>query len=623
MDEKKWLDKAAHEPHFIKKMTLSQLLSLASEIRERLVQTTSRTGGHLASNLGSVELTLALLRVLDVPKDKIVWDVGHQCYAYKMLTGRLDRFDTLRQEGGISGFPKSAESEYDSFVSGHASTSLAAAYGLKRAMTLSGDPHTVTAVVGDGSFTGGMIYEGLNNIGKSRENLIVILNDNEMAISKNEGALARYLSVLRAKPEYFRMKEMTERTVQRIPIVGKPLRDVLSESKTILKRTLYPSTFFEEFGFTYFGPVDGHDLPALCSVLMQAKQNSGPSFVHIETKKGKGYAPAEKNPGEFHGVSSFDAVTGKPIAPPKESFSSVFGREICALAEKDPTIVAITAAMEHGTCLQYFARQFKRQGRYYDVGIAEEFGATFAAGLAAGGKIPVFAVYSTFLQRSYDQLIHDAAIEKRHIVLCVDRAGIVGDDGETHQGVFDAAFLSTVPGMTVWSPSNYAELQSMLSEALYHCTGPAAVRYPRGGEDAALSGYVPTGEPFDLLTFSDPAAKDTLLVTYGRTATAALDAAKQANGTCDVLKLNRIVPIDPAAVKAAMQYRRVFFAEEGIRTGGIGMQFLSQLALSSYRGSCHLRAIDGFVPQSTVSSALQKLGLDRDGLYQWLGETTT
>lgn len=621
MKPKTRLESVSRDCRILKKMSYSQMRGLASEIREKLIETTSKNGGHLASNLGSVELTIALMRVFDVPKDKIVWDVGHQCYAYKMMTGRLDRFDTLRQEGGLSGFPKTNESEYDSFVAGHASTSLAAAYGLKRAMSLSDDSHSVIAVVGDGSFTGGMIYEGLNNIGKSGENLIVVLNDNEMAISKNEGALARYLSVIRSKPEYFRVKDKTEQTLRKIPVVGKPMRDLLAESKTILKRTIYPSTFFEEFGFTYFGPVDGHDIAALCSVLAEAKKNNGPSFVHVETKKGKGYYPAEHNPGAFHGVSKFDPATGKSLAPSGESFSSVFGKELARLAADDRDIVAITAAMEHGTCLQYFSRQFKQEGRYYDVGIAEEFGLTFAAALAAGGKKPVFAIYSTFLQRAYDQLIHDAAIESRHIVLGVDRAGIVGDDGETHQGIFDPAFLSNVPGMTVLAPCNYNELRAMLSEALYQISGPVAVRYPRGSEDAALADHTYNKAAFELFPYDKKA--DTLLVTYGRTTAAALSTAEQSEIPIDVLKLNRILPLDAQAVQTALSYERVLFAEEGIRSGGIGMQYLAMLSMAGFRGKTALRAIDGFVPQSSVASALGKLGLDANGILTWIREETT
>jgi len=615
MKTKKLLPRVQGNLPLIRQLSQAQLCALAQEIRTALVETVSRTGGHLASNLGSVELTLALLRVLDVPQDKIVWDVGHQCYAYKMLTDRFDRMDTLRQAGGISGFPKTAESPYDAFISGHASTSLAAAYGLKRAMTHAGDPHTVAAVCGDGSFTGGMVYEGLNNIGKSGENLILILNDNDMAISRNEGALAKYLSVIRTKPGYFRFKRTTESALRRIPVVGETLRDVAADSKTILKHAIYPTTFFEEFGFTYFGPVDGHDIASLCSVLEQAKQCGGPSLVHIETKKGKGYAPAEQNPGAFHGVGRFDPATGE-TAPAAQSFSAVFGEELAALARGDDRIVAITAAMEHGTGLQTFARAFKSEGRYYDVGIAEEFGATFAAALAAGGCVPVYAVYSTFLQRAYDQLLHDVSIEPRHVVFAVDRAGIVGDDGETHQGIFDAAYLSTVPGMTVLAPANYNELRGMLRDAVCACEGPVAVRYPRGGEFAGAASLAYDPAPFTLFANGS----DTLLVTYGRTVAAALEAAGAAGA--DVLKLNRISPIDGAAVSAAMRYRRVFFAEEGILQGGVGMQFLSLLSLAGYRGKTALRAIEGFVPQSTVAAALCAIGLDADGLGAWLSEAT-
>ncbi|MPM70556.1 1-deoxy-D-xylulose-5-phosphate synthase [bioreactor metagenome] len=392
-----------------------------------------------------MELTLALMYCFDVAQDKIVWDVGHQCYTYKLLTGRLSRFATLRQENGISGFPKTEESAYDSFIAGHASTSIAVAYGLKRSMTLQGKSNHVVAVIGDGSLTGGMAYEGLNNVGKSGENLIIIINDNEMAISKNEGAVAKYLSVIRSKPGYFKVKKITEQALLSVPVAGEALRDLVAGSKTVLKQVIYPSTFFEELGFTYFGPVDGHNLQNLCDILAEAKKTDGPSIIHIMTQKGKGYAFAEQNPGAYHGVSRFDIKTGQPLKAAGESFSSVFGKELVRLAETNNRICAITAAMEHGTGLQYFGRRFKKSGRYYDVGIAEEFGVTFASALSAGGMLPVFAIYSTFLQRGYDQIIHDAAIEKRHIVLGVDRAGIVGDDGETHQGIFDVAFFVNHP----------------------------------------------------------------------------------------------------------------------------------------------------------------------------------
>lgn len=609
MSSKRILDLSGN-PQGLRQLSVFQLKLLAEEIRAELVNTVSRTGGHLASNLGVVELTLALMYCFDVSNDKIVWDVGHQCYTYKLLTGRLSRFKTLRQENGISGFPKTEESSYDSFIAGHASTSIAAAYGLKRSMTLQGKNSHVVAVIGDGSLTGGMAYEGLNNVGKSGENLIIIINDNEMAISKNEGAVAKYLSVIRTKPGYFKVKKVTEQALLSVPVAGEALRDLVAGSKTVLKQVIYPSTFFEELGFTYFGPVDGHNLKNLCDILAEAKKNDGPSVIHVQTKKGKGYSFAEQNPGAYHGVSSFDIKSGQPLKATAESFSSVFGKELVRLAEDDARICAITAAMEHGTGLQYFGRRFKKAGRYYDVGIAEEFGVTFASALEAGGMLPVFAIYSTFLQRAYDQLIHDAAIEKRHIVLGIDRAGIVGDDGETHQGIFDVAFLSTIPGVTVLAPANYAELKAMLSSALNDYDGPVAVRYPRGSENPALAEYPSTGAAFDEYT---PSGSKQVIVTYGRTFAAAKEAAEQLGDTA-VIKLNRVLPLDGDAVTAAFKYDRILFAEEGIRSGGAGMQFIAALALSGYRGKTALQAIDNFVPQSTVESALHSLGLDAEGL---------
>ncbi len=601
-------------PQGLRQLSVFQLKLLAEEIRAELVNTVSRTGGHLASNLGVVELTLALVYCFDVAKDKIVWDVGHQCYTYKLLTGRLSRFSTLRQENGISGFPKTEESAYDSFISGHASTSIAAAYGLKRSMTLQGKKDHVVAVIGDGSLTGGMAYEGLNNVGKSGENLIIILNDNEMAISKNEGAMAKYLSVIRSKPGYFKMKKATEQVLLSVPVAGEALRDLVAGSKTVLKQVIYPSPFFEELGFTYFGPVDGHNLQNLCDILAEAKKTTGPSIIHVQTRKGKGYTFAEQNPGAYHGVSRFNIATGQPVSAAGESFSSVFGQELVRLAEENPRICAITAAMEHGTGLQYFGRRFKKAGRYYDVGIAEEFGVTFASALGAGGMLPVFAIYSTFLQRGYDQLIHDAAIEKRHLVLGVDRAGIVGDDGETHQGIFDVAFLSTIPGVTVLAPANFAELRAMLKSAFNDYDGPVAVRYPRGGESPLLAQYPATEKAFDEYA---PAGSSRAIITYGRTFAAALAAADRLGDTA-VIKLNRVLPLDNGAVAAAAKYDQLLFAEEGIRSGGAGMQFIAALSLNGYRGKTALHAIDGFVPQSTIERALHTLRLDTDGLVSLL-----
>ena len=609
MSSKRIIDLAG-DPRSIKRLTVSQMKLLCGDVRKMIIDTVSKNGGHLASNLGVVELTVAMLHCFDVPNDKIVWDVGHQCYAYKILTDRRERFNTLRQQGGISGFPKAHESRFDSFISGHASTSLAAAFGIKTAMSLANDKGHVVAVIGDGSLTGGMAYEGLNNIGKSRENLIIVVNDNEMAISKNEGAVAKHLSTIRSKPEYFKMKKTVEKMLLKVPLAGETLRDVVAGSKTILKQVIYPSTFFEELGFTYFGPVDGHNLQNLCDIFTEAKKCDGPSIIHVQTKKGKGYRFAEENPGAFHGVSKFDVRTGEPLSKSSENFSSVFGHELVSLAEKDDRICAITAAMEHGTGLQHFGRRFKDEGRFFDVGIAEEFGVTFAAGMAAGDRIPVFAIYSTFLQRGYDQLVHDAAIEKRHIVFGIDRAGVVGDDGETHQGVFDAAFLSTVPNFTVYAPCNYMELRYMLKYAVCDFDGPIALRYPRGSEDKRCAGHIPTGESFDVIKNGGKTA----IVTYGRTFAAAKEAAEKTDA--DVIKLNRIVPIDEDAVKSAMGYQRVVFAEEGVKNGGIGMQFLAKLALNGYKGETALRAIEGFVQQSSVDNALKALGLDSDSLIK-------
>ena len=614
MSEKNIL-KLAGSPEKLRRLNALQMQLLAKDFREELIKTVSQTGGHLASNLGVVELTLAMLHCFSVPDDKIVWDVGHQCYTYKMLTDRFDRFSTIRQENGISGFPKTQESRYDSFISGHASTSVAVAQGLKCAMEQKGSRNFVVAVIGDGSLTGGMAYEGLNNVGKSGQNLIIVLNDNEMSISKNDGAVSRYLSKIRSTPKYFKAKKNIQKAVLSVPVVGEPVRDFISGSKTMIKQALYPSTFFEELGFTYFGPLDGHNIKSLCNVFEEAKVTNGPSIIHIKTQKGKGYSFAEKNPGAYHGVSKFDIKTGEPLKAAGDNFSTVFGSELLKLAENNHKICAITAAMEHGTGLQYFSRRYKNTGRYYDIGIAEEFGITFASALCAGGMTPVFAIYSTFLQRAYDQLIHDAAIEKRHIVLGIDRAGIVGDDGETHQGIFDAAFLSTVPGVTLFAPSNYAELRQMLGVCVNSGEGIMAVRYPRGSEDSRCAEYKPTGDSFDIIKNGGRQ----LLITYGRTFADALTAAEK-DGNTDILKLNRIIPIDEKAVLAAMDYDRVVFAEEGIKTGGIAMQFMAELMLKGYKGRTAVRAINDFVAQSSIQSALKKLKLDADGIAELLKE---
>lgn len=431
-------------PQDLKQLTVPQMEDLAEEIRHRLIETISQNGGHLASNLGTVELTLALHHVFSCPEDQIIWDVGHQSYTHKLLTGRQAQFSTIRKPNGISGYPRHQESMYDAFVAGHSSTSISAAEGIARAQALLGKDGWVIAVVGDGAFTGGMIYEALNNV-RPGDRLMIVLNDNGMSISKNVGALAGYIAQIRTKPGYFRAKDRIGAMLEHIPLVGLPVKNLMIQLKTGLRQQLYHSNLFEYFGLNYLGPVDGHNLRQLIDVFSRARETEGPVFVHVRTVKGKGYPFAEQSPQSFHGVSGFDIATGNPEVAQYGSFSTVFGEELTRLARTDPSICAITAAMESGTGLQYFSREFKSKGRFFDVGIAEPHAVTFAAGLAAAGMRPVFAVYSTFLQRAVDQIIHDCAIERQHVVLAIDRAGIVGDDGETHQGLFDVPLLTPVP----------------------------------------------------------------------------------------------------------------------------------------------------------------------------------
>lgn len=618
MPVKKLLD-AINSPKDVKKLNFIQMDQLCGEIRGKLIETVSKTGGHLASSLGVVELTVALHKVFCSPTDQIMWDVGHQAYAHKLLTGRRERFHTLRQEGGISGFPKAAESPHDIFVAGHSSTSISVATGLARAKTLKGEAGHVIAVIGDGAFTNGMVYEAMNNLGRYHDKLIVVLNDNEMSISKNVGTFARYLAKIRSRREYFDTKDKIEKSLKSIPVVGDPLCKVVSASKAAIKDMLYNSNLFEDFGFFYLGPVAGHDMRSLCAVMQRAKSLNRPVLVHVETQKGRGYLYAEQNPGAYHGVSRFDVETGSPDIAPQDSYSTVFGDTLTELAKTDTSICAITAAMKYGTGLAKFSSAYPR--RFYDVGIAEGHAVTFAAGLARNGMKPVFAVYSTFLQRSYDQLVHDTAIEHQHVVLAVDRAGIVGEDGETHQGLFDAAYLSTIPGFTVYSPTTYAELRHFTKKALYGCDGPVAVRFARGKEPLL---------PQELFTQADYTLLDSgrkakvLVVSYGKEVEQAYGAVKrlEARGiSAALLKLNCINPIAEDCVAAAAAYKAIFFAEEGILQGGIGEHFGLRLLRRGYHGQYAVRAVDGvFVPQATVEASIKNLKLDAQSLCNEIAE---
>ena len=604
-----------HGPQDVKKLDKAQIDQLCDELRQKLIDTISTNGGHLASNLGVVELTVALHRVFSSPRDQIVWDVGHQSYVHKLLTGRCDQFDTIRQYGGISGFPKPRESPHDPYGAGHSSTSISAACGLAAAKAMRQEDGFVVAVIGDGALTGGLAYEGLNNAGRARGKLIIVLNDNKMSISQNVGAIARHLAIIRAKPWYFKVKDIVEKILIHTPIFGKHIRSALLASKNAIKNTLYHSTIFEDMGLVYLGPVDGHDVESISRLLERAKTLRKPAVVHVMTVKGKGYTYAERNPRAYHGVPPFDAETSEAAATSDRTFSSVLGEFLCDAAEANSHICAITAAMAGGTGLTTFASRF--HSRFFDVGIAEEHAAVFAAGLARNGMMPVFAVYSTFFQRAYDQVIHDVALQQLKVIFAVDRAGIVGEDGETHQGIFDAAFLNSVPGITVYSPATYGELCNDMARALYEIPGPVVVRYPRGAEPELPDDFTPSYRTFDL--YGEGRA-DILLVTYGRLFAHTVKAARtlrEEGLEVSVLKLNRIRPIDPVCYEVTECFNRVFFFEEGIRAGGIGEHFGAHLMESGYHGDFHLSAIDDmFVPQGSVTQLLADLHLDADGMIQ-------
>lgn len=609
-------------PGDLKKLDNDQRRQLCGEIRKILVETVSKNGGHLASNLGVVELTMAIHRNFNSPDDKIIWDVGHQSYTHKILTGRLDRFSTLRKENGISGFTKPEESEHDSFISGHSSTSISAAYGIAKAMKLDGkNDNYVVAVTGDGAMTGGMIYEGLNNAGKSDANLIVIVNHNDMSISKNVGALAKYLLSIRTKQKYVRTKKAVEKALSYTPIVGKPIAKILKSSKDTVKSTVYRNanngntTIFEDLGFVYLGPVDGHDIDALDEALLTAKSYHSPVVVHVNTVKGKGYEPAEKNPGEFHGISKFDILTGNPEISSDDCYSTVFGRELLRLAKEDERICAVTAAMKYGTGLQYFSSELK--DRFFDAGIAEQHAVTFCAGLASAGKLPVFAVYSSFLQRATDQMIHDVSIGKNHVVIGIDRSGIVGEDGETHQGIFDVPIVTGIPGAVVYSPSCYEELKMCLNDALYKNDGLVCVRYPRGNDCTSFD----KSSLNTTYTLTVKRNSSVLLVTYGRIYDELYKAFILLNDdsiSCDLLKLTRIFPLDADMVKIAAGYENIVFFEESGISGGIAEHLSRALLENGFNGRFYAKGVTGFVKQAAVKSVLERLDFECGSIVKYI-----
>lgn len=602
-------------PQDLKNLSLPELENLCGEIRQLIIQTVGNNGGHLASNLGVVELTVALHYVLDLPEDKIVWDVGHQAYTHKILSGRREQIKTIRQKDGISGFPRPQESPYDAFAVGHASTSISAALGIAKASQLMGKDNKVVAIIGDGALTGGLAYEGLNNAGRLHRNFIVILNDNGMSISPNVGNIARYLAHMRAGQPYLNAKGNIERALENIPVIGEPIQNGLRNAKKKVKNLIYNSTIFEDLGFMYYGPFDGHDLRTLINVLRTVSSFSRPILIHLHTSKGKGYTFAEDNPDAFHGVPAFDVQKGLSSNVKGESFSDVFGKAICQFARQEKRLCAITAAMQIGTCLTRFRQLYPT--RFFDVGIAEEHAVTFAGGLAAGGMIPVCAIYSTFLQRGYDQIIHDAAIQQVKMVLAIDRAGIVGEDGETHQGVFDAAFLNGIPNVTIYAPAYYDELQHFLQQAIFETPGVSAVRYPRGKSLYRPNAYVSNCKAYSLYMESNPKV---LLVTYGRLFSFTAKACERLHElglSVGVLKLNRIKPLDEGIFVPALNAQAVYFFEEGIEMGGIGEHFIACLMNRGYQGRVFLRGIgDQFIKHASMAQCLEELGLDEESIYQ-------
>jgi len=576
-------------PEYIKSLDIAEKKQLCEEIREFLIDNVSGTGGHLASNLGTVELTVALHSVFSTPGDKIVFDVGHQSYTHKLITGRKNGFKKLRSAGGISGFPRNSESEHDAFLGGHSSISVSAALGIAKAMQLRGDSGSVVAVIGDGALTGGEAYEGLNNIDKSVSNLIVVLNDNEMSISRSKGTVADYLTRMRSSRSYYDKKEAVKEFLSHSS-VGKEISRSISGTKDLVKFAIYQSNIFESLGLKYYGPVNGHDIEKLIEILEIAKITNEPCIVHVKTKKGKGYKPAELNSGEYHGVAR-----GNRTGLRSRSYSELAGQKLLELAEKDDRICGVTAAMKYATGLEHIAKAYPE--RFFDVGIAEQHALTFSCGLASQGMIPVFAVYSTFLQRSFDQLVHDASIEKKHIVLFVDRAGFVGEDGETHHGIYDVPMLTSVPGTEIWSPFDESTLGMCIEKAV-QSDGIAAVRYPRGicpeGSVAEYSDCYLSGS-----------GSDTLIVTYGRIS---LDA--QSIAEADTLTLLKIFPIPEEAVETALKYRRVLFFEESMRNGGIAEKFLCRLYERGFTGKYNITAVEKPAPAADTDTQLSEAGLD-------------
>ena len=599
------------KPNDIHKIALADFPQLAEEIRNFLLESVSETGGHLASNLGVVELTLALHNVLDFPEDKLIWDVGHQAYTHKILTGRKEEFKTLRKEGGLSGFPKRSESACDSFDTGHSSTSISAGLGYVRARDILGQKHHVVSVIGDGALTGGMAYEAMNNAAELKTNFIIVLNDNNMSISKNVGGMSSYLSALRTAEVYTGMKINATKALKKIPLVGTAVVDTMRKTKSSIKQLIIPGMLFENMGLTYLGPVDGHNMRQMMKLFNEAKRVEGPVLVHVLTEKGHGYIPACSHPARFHGTGPFDVETGRFLETKENlNYTDVFSKTMCSLGKENRRVAAITAAMPEGTGLKAFGRSFPE--RFFDVGIAEEHAVTFAAGLALGGLIPVVAIYSSFLQRAVDQILHDVCMQKLHVVFAIDRAGLVGADGETHQGCFDFSYLSMIPNLTVMAPKNDWELQEMLRAAVRDFDGPCAIRYPKGTAYTGLS------------EFHQPVQIGKSEVLYEGREVAILAVGSMVSTCKEVYDMLKCRGIEPTFVNArfikpldtelldtlAKTHSLFVTVEENVKNGGFGEH------VSAYMEACqpdvrvmNLAIWDRFVEQGKIESLRVKIGL--------------
>ena len=595
----------------LKKLKIKEKKKLAEELREKILDIVSKNGGHLASNLGVVELTIALHSVFNTPRDSIIWDVGHQTYVHKILTGRKDQMDTLRKFNGIAGFPKTSESEFDCFNTGHSSTSISVALGMARANKLDDRKNKVIAVIGDGALTGGMAQEALNDAGSSNSDITVILNDNEMSISKNVGGMTYFLSKLRTKRFYTRTNSRVKRLFLRIPKVGKSIVKAAQRMKRSIKQMFIPKMYYEDIGFTYLGPVDGHDIEKLESVLRTSKLIDGPVLIHVITKKGKGYKIAEENPDKFHSTSSFDIQTGKLKKEKKDDYSKVFGRKLAKLAKKDEKIVAVSAAMIDGTGLKEFKQQFPE--RTFDVGIAEQHALGMAAGMAKKGYKPVVSIYSSFYQRAYDQVIHDICIQNLPVVMCVDRAGIVGNDGETHQGLFDMAFFSLIPNITIMAPKNFEELEKMLEFAV-DFNSPVVIRYPRGGE-----GNTKFEKCEDIKSGRAEIIKegeDLTIVAIGKMVERAVEVSNlltEQGIDCEVINARFLKPIDSYTIERSIRKtKNVITIEDGILRGGLGtsvMEIINEYKIDGVQVKSY-GYDDSFVQHGSVEELEKLHGLD-------------